>query len=189
MDRSPAQSEHSSASSGGESVIKIRVDRVDQLFQCFDPAPMDQRSVSAEADAYITERAGELPATDRVRLRILVPPGERSCCESVQEAFRRHFSSAAETTAVRLRNHFVMSVRILLISLAVASALVLASQAIADWSETRVARKVASTLSIMVWVALWKPIEMLLHDWRPIKAKLKVYRKLESVKVETLPEE
>jgi hypothetical protein len=185
MPSPPPHRTESRPNSPGDADIVLRVDSVDQLFQRFDPAPMEHRRVSDEADAYITARTRELGHAENLRVRILVPPGQESCCAAIQQAFRAHFSAAADKAAKQLRAHFITSSKILLICLAFALALVFLSKAIADWSDTTLMRKVASTLSIAVWVTLWRPIEMLLHDWRPIKARLNISRRLESVAVES----
>lgn len=39
-------------------------------------------------------------------------------------------------------------------------------------------------LLIIGWVALWRPVEMLLYDWRPIRREKKMLDKLANVPVE-----
>ncbi|HEU0284513.1 MAG TPA: hypothetical protein VFR52_05150, partial [Sphingomicrobium sp.] len=39
-------------------------------------------------------------------------------------------------------------------------------------------------LIIIGWVALWRPVEMLLYDWRPIRREKKMLDKLANVPVE-----
>jgi hypothetical protein len=65
------------------------VHQVDDLFQSFDPAPMESRRVATEADTFITERAAEVPESHSLRLTIRLPAGESRCCEAVQQAFRK----------------------------------------------------------------------------------------------------
>ena len=51
----------------------------------------------------------------------------------------------------------------------VAVALVGAAQFLAEISELRVVRTVATGISIVVWVILWRPAETLIYDWRPLR--------------------
>ena len=46
--------------------------------------------------------------------------------------------------------------------------------------------KVANGLSIAVWVVLWRPFEMIIHDWRPLDREYRLYRRLERVEVESI---
>lgn len=166
--------------------IEILVRQVDELFQSFDPAPMHDRRVSHEADAYITERAAEMPHTHPFRLTIRLPAGESRCCDAVQQAFRKHFSSAADKRKAMLREHFSVAWRTFFFAVLAAVALVYLSQYIAGVSETAVMNKIANGLSIAVWVVLWRPFEMLIHDWRPLGREHRLYRRLEGIQVESV---
>jgi hypothetical protein len=169
-------------------VIEVKVQQVDDLFQPFDPAPMHLRSVAHEADAFITERAAEFPPTHPIRLTIRLPAGESRCCEAVQQAFRKHFSSAAEKRKVMLRQHFSFAWRTFFFAVVAAVVLVYLSQYIAGISELAVMNKIANGLSIAVWVVLWRPFEMLIHDWRPLDREYRLYRRLEGIQVESIAE-
>ncbi len=166
--------------------IEIQVRRVDDLFQSFDPAPMERRRISAEADAYISERAAEMSDVFPVRLTIRVPAGENGCCDAVQRAFRTHFATAAKARKSMIREHLKASWRIFFTALAAAIVLVTLSRAIAEISDTTLMRKIAGVLSIAVWVVLWRPFEMLIHDWRPMGREYRLYRKLERIEVESI---
>ena len=39
-------------------------------------------------------------------------------------------------------------------------------------------------LIILGWVALWRPADLLLYEWRPFKREVRLFRKLEQCKVE-----
>jgi len=166
--------------------IEIQVRQVDDLFQSFDPAPMEQRRVAFGADAYISERAAEMPESHPFRLTIRLPEGESRCCQAVQQAFRTHFASAATNRKSLLRNHFRVAWQTFFVAVVVAIALVYLSQSIADVSESVLLNKIANGLSIAVWVVLWRPFEMLIHDWRPLDREYRLYRRLEGIEVESI---
>lgn len=70
----------------------------------------------------------------------------------------------------------------------IAVAAVYLSQYIAGIAETALLNKIASGLSIAVWVVLWRPFEMLIHDWHPLDREYRLYRRLEGIEVESIAE-
>jgi hypothetical protein len=166
--------------------IEIQVRQVDDLFQPFDPAPMQERRVAVEADAYISERAAELGEAHPLRLTIRLPEGEGHCIEAVQQAFRRHFGQAASKRKSMLRNHFRIAWQKFFIAIVIAVVLVYLSQYIADIAQTALLNKISSGLSIAVWVVLWRPFEMIIHDWHPLDREYRLYRRLEGIEVESI---
>ncbi len=182
--KSPRVEGSPAASSSGR--IEIRVQHVDDLFQSFDPAPMEERRIAVEADAYISERAAELSDAHPFRLLIQLPAGESHCSDAVQRAFRTHFATAAKIRKSMIRQHFRASWRTFFMAVLAAIMLVTLSQAIAAASEAALMNKFANGLSIAVWVVLWRPFEMLIHDWRPMDREYRLYRRLEGIEVESM---
>ncbi len=182
MQDAPIQSTDSPAATD-QAGIEIQVRQVDELFEPFDPSPMQRRRVAAAAERYITDRAAESPPTRVLHLTIRLPAGQSSCCEAVQHAFRSHFASAASSKRAELRRHFSVSWRTFFFAVIAAVALVYLSQSIAGASEIAVMNKIANGLSIAVWVVLWRPFEMLIHDWRPLGRQHRLYQRLERIQV------
>lgn len=166
--------------------IEMQVRRVDDLFQAFDPAPMRERRIAREADAYVRDRAEELKGHNTIMLSICLPEGESGCCHAVQDAFRTHFAHAAREHRSLLRDHFRIAWQTFFVAVVIAVALVYLSQSIADIAETALMNKIANGLSIAVWVVLWRPFEMLIHDWRPIDREYRLYRRLAGIGVESI---
>jgi hypothetical protein len=42
------------------------------------------------------------------------------------------------------------------------------------------------SLVILGWVVLWRPAELLLYDWWPVRRRMQLYRRLIAAKVECL---
>lgn len=174
------------SASGTPDRIEMQVRRVDDLFQAFDPAPMRERRIAREADTYVRDRAEELKGSKPIMLSICLPEGESGCCHAVQDAFRTHFAHAAREHKSLLRDHFRIAWQTFFVAVVIAVALVYLSQSIADVAKTALMNKIANGLSIAVWVVLWRPFEMLIHDWRPIDREYRLYRRLASIGVESI---
>lgn len=72
----------------------------------------------------------------------------------------------------------------LLGAMGVALLLVVISQFIAEVSELRIARTIANGMGILIWVTLWRPVEALAYDWRPMKESLRLCDRLAHAEVE-----
>lgn len=164
--------------------IGLQVDRIDDLFQSFDPAPMNRRALSAEVDAFVLDQIEVHSPPEEVSLRIVLPESEAACCDAVQSAFRDHFARATIRKQEALRRHFAVGQRMLGSAIVVALILVLLSQVIAEVSDIAIVQKIANGISIVVWVTLWRPIEFMIYDWRAMDRQMKTYRRLSKARVQ-----
>lgn len=151
-----------------KQVIEIQTSVVDALFHRFDPSPLPSRCVSEETDNYVVARVRDMPADWPVSLHIILPPSEAACCNDVQEAFRRHYNAAAARQRRAVRTHFREAGKMLLKGSIFAVILITIAKLIASWSDSILMDKIASGLSLIVWVSLWRPVDMLIYEWRPL---------------------
>lgn len=166
-----------------QAEVVLRTTELSAIFHPFDPAPLETRTVSDVADEYILNAFADLDNPSSVTMRIQLPPGDSTCCREVQEAFRKHFRESAAECRSELRDHFRDAIRSLGVSLVFALVVVFLAQWIADLAESRLLDKVASGLSLAAWVSLWKPTEMLIHDWRPLRRTLRMREQLMAMNV------
>jgi hypothetical protein len=45
------------------------------------------------------------------------------------------------------------------------------------------------SLTIAGWVAMWRPMQIYLYDWWPLRRRVRTYRKLSRMPVEVIPRE
>ncbi|MGP1346757.1 MAG: hypothetical protein ACTS3F_08850 [Phycisphaerales bacterium] len=166
----------------------MRIGSLDDLFQPFDPAPMHQRALSAEVDAYVLDRIDLSPPSDHIALRVLLPASESACCDAVQSAFRDHFARGAIRLQRALQKHFATGRRTLAGAVILALVLILLSQTVAGLSDIRIIQTIANGIAIVVWVTLWRPLEFLLYDWRGMDRQFKTYRRLAKADVRCVTE-
>ena len=166
-----------------QAEVVLRTTDLSAIFHPFDPSPLENRTVSDAADEYVLKAFNDLDAPSSVTVRIQLPPGDSTCCREVQEAFRKHFRESAAACRSVLRDHFRDALRNLAAAVVFALAVVLLAQWVANLAESRLLDKVASGLSLAAWVTLWKPTEMLIHDWRPLRRMLVKREQLAAVNV------
>jgi hypothetical protein len=173
-----------------EQTIELRVREHRQLFNSLDPSPFHEKDLDDDAEAYIVDWARELPP-EASFLIVVHLPAEEACREGalhLQEAMRNYFAYRADVFGRDLKEHFRLGRRALLVGLSVLSLCLLAGHLITAYlTSGAVGRFFQEGLLIFGWVANWRPAEIFLYDWLPLKRRRDLYRRLAIARVEVRP--
>ena len=170
--------------------IEVRLRDLAQLFNSLDPSPFIDRDLDADAEEFIVSWARELPHHGELELVIhLATPPEPVRAAGAEEAVRHYFASRAEIKRRELRLLFRrgrVSLFIGLMFLAGCFGLGVLLRPVlpAGWNEF-----VELGLHIVGWVAMWRPLEIYLYDWWPVRNDLRLYERLARmpVRLQTAP--
>jgi hypothetical protein len=168
----------------GCQLIEVRVGELRQLFNAIDPSPFRGRDLDPDAEAFIVESAREarreVPLALVVHLdRAVGPPQEAA---ALREAVHEYFRYRARVTRQRLRLLFRRGRTSLLIGLAVLAALILLGDLVAGALRgNRLGEILRESLLIGGWVAMWRPLDVFLYDWWPIRAEARLYDRLSAI--------
>jgi hypothetical protein len=159
-----------------------------QLFNSMDPAPFRQRDLDPEATAYIVAWAEE--ATIRRPLRMVLHLGCETTTEAeaamVSESVRAYFRRRAQATRRQLQHQFRIGRYSLLIALVFLALVIVIGESVASVLKERYASLIEDSLVIGAWVALWRPLEIFLYDWWPIRAEARLFDRLSLMDVQTV---
>lgn len=167
-------------------VIDIRVRELRQLFNAIDPSPFSTRDLDPAAEEFIVTWATELPRSAPLRLVIHVDalPADGAAEAVARDAVPQFFSGRAEAARRRLRELFHRGRVSLAIGLAfLGGALVIASMLDAAAATNALAAVLRESLVIGGWVAMWRPIEIFLYDWWPVRAEARRFDRLAAMPV------
>src|SRR5512139_144426 len=80
------------------SDIEIRIARIEQLFNSFDPSPFNERDLDDDAESHIADWARELPKHAPIRLLLHMPHEEaqRAKERGLAAALTHYFEVRAE---------------------------------------------------------------------------------------------
>ncbi|HEY0968926.1 MAG TPA: hypothetical protein VGD88_16165 [Opitutaceae bacterium] len=168
--------------------IQVRLRELAQLFNSLDPSPYIERDLDENAEAFIVGSARELglhqPYEIIVHLKVAPDPDRAATLESAV----RHFFK--ERTAFKQRE-----LRLLLrrgrASLAVGIVFLTAclglSELIGRTWDTALSAILSESLVIGGWVAMWRPLEIFLYDWWPLRDERRVLDALAHAKVRLAP--
>ena len=168
----------------GAKVIEVHIARADQLFNTIDPSPFHERDLSREADEFIVGWARDLPHESALALRVWIdhPAAEPGAADIIRNAIRRYYELRATETRRGLRRLFRNGRIALLIGLVILSAAAFASTLVVESGGGSLVLR--ESLLIGGWVAMWRPLEVFLYDWWPIRADARLFDRLAAMPVD-----
>ncbi|RDV05499.1 hypothetical protein [Undibacter mobilis] len=163
------------------TVIALRTATIAHLFSSLDPSPFRQKDLDAGVEEFIAGWVRELPAAEAFEIVVHLPESEAAKPDAarIPEAFAHYFTDRAIHAEQELRELFRLGRRFLGIGIVVLIGCLTASQIAAAIIPNKVAARVLEeSLIIVGWVANWKPIEIYLYDWVPIRRRINLYRRM-----------
>ncbi len=159
--------------------IELRLRELAQLFNLLDPSPFHERDLDAAAEEFIVEWARESPAGREYELVVhLTGPPSPELAAGLEDAVRNYFRTRANSTRSQLRRLFRRGRWSLLIALLFLGACFGLSQLLGRIGDSRFWETLRLVLDIAGWVALWRPFEIFLYDWWPVRDDLRMYERL-----------
>jgi hypothetical protein len=169
-------------------LIEIRLGAVQQLFNSFDPSPFHEKDLDADAEDYIVGAVRELPLSAPLKLVFYLPPDELAApaVKTLADSIHNYFDYRHEVAARDLRFLWQDGRYALVVGLAFLSACLLVRQLLFAEGGT-VAHIIGEGLLIAGWVAMWRPMEIFLYEWWPLRRRRQIYTKLSTIAVEVRP--
>jgi hypothetical protein len=166
--------------------IEVRVAELRQLFNAIDPSPFRERDLDPKAEAFIVGWARELPRDAPLALRVHL---ERACGRDdegvlLRDAIHEYFAQRALDSRRQLRELFRRGRISLAIALVFLGAAMAASDLIGGLTRSRFGAVASEGLIIGGWVAMWRPLEVFLYDWWPVRAEVRLFDRLSTMPVE-----
>lgn len=164
----------------GKACIEIKLKTAQQLFDGRDPAPFRERDLDEDAVDYLVGAAEEI--TPKVGLKLVVwiseGPAEQLENTTIVEAVRSHFTYELDRLRRRIREHVRQGQLALLVGLLVLVLFLTLAELTLMMSSGHVRQILREGLVITGWVAMWRPLELLLYDWWPLVRKRRVFTRI-----------
>ena len=166
--------------------IEIFVDRVEQLFNSMDPSPFHEKDLDHDAEEFITSWAQEFTASDPLALIVHVsrPIAPPNSFEAVEAAVRHYFSYRAKLNQLELKRLLKRGRISLIIGLLFLGACLLIRESVLPQQSGTLFRLLRESLTIAGWVAMWRPMQIFLYDWWPLRRLGRIYQNLSRMPVE-----
>lgn len=165
-------------------LIELKLKTQAQLYNSLDPAPFHERDLDADAADYIREAMQELHAHAKVKLVIhLQEAAAPDTVRDVSDAIHHYFEYRARTRQMELKQLLRIGRISLVVGLAFMAFCFELSQLLAG-SDNTFASISREGLIIIGWVAMWRPIDIFLYSWWPIRGEIRLYQRIARLDIE-----
>ena len=192
MDVTPKRDSRGDAIPPDCARIEVRVGEIKQLFNSVDPAPFRERDIDPKAEEFIVDSARELRRGAPLGLvvRLSRPVGAPEDLAALPQAVREYFAERAVATRTQLRRLLRTGGWSLLIGVAFVAVANFIGDAVGElagrYTKYDYGRLLHESVVIGAWVALWRPLEILLYDWWPILGEARLFDRLGAMHVQVV---
>jgi hypothetical protein len=167
-------------------IIEISVAELRQLFNQIDPSPFRQRDLDPRVDEFIVGWATDLPTTKPWALVVHLDRRAQVADEAsvLRESVHEYFGQQVVASRRKLRELFRRGRISLVIALTFLTASVAVGNTVAEYiGEGGFSDVLREGFLIGGWVAMWRPLEVFLYDWWPIRAEGQLRQRLSTMPV------
>ena len=168
-------------------VIEIRLNSVGQLFNSLDPSPFQARDLDDDAEEFIVGWAREFHSDEKLRIVVHLPKEEceTETAKTLAASMAQHFDYRSGVMRRELSELFRSGRLYLFVGLSIFAVCLALSQAVRSmFPGNAFASAIEQGLIIVGWVANWKPFELLLYDWWPLRRRIRLFERLAKAEVE-----
>ena len=166
-------------------LIEVKVQNLQQIFNSIDPSPFHERDLDPEAEEFIVSWAREhnLKKPFKLVVHLGQAPDRTETEHILKEAIHNYFNYRYDFNQRELKQLLRYGWTSLLIALAFLAACVTAAQTISR-QLGRFEAIAQEGLTIIGWVAMWRPLDIYLYRWWPLYRLGKIYHRLSTMPVE-----
>ncbi|MFZ0821299.1 MAG: hypothetical protein WAM91_14620 [Candidatus Acidiferrales bacterium] len=172
---------------GHHHTIRLNLRDISQLFNSMDPSPFIEKDLDDDADEFIVSWAQEFSFDAPIKLRIYLeqwPPEDPK--DLIRTAVHNYYAHRAEITGLEFKRLLRQGRTTLFIGLLFLAACLLISKMLLGHEAGTWAAVLRESLTIAGWVAMWRPMQIYLYDWWPLRRRRKIFTKLSHMPVEVL---
>jgi hypothetical protein len=164
----------------------VHVPELKRLFNAIDPSPFRERDLDPKAEEFIVGWAKDFPADSQLAFVVHLdrPAGLPDEGIALRDAVHEYFRRQAEATRQRLRDLLRRGRTSLAIGIIFLAVLILIGNVLAKRLPADFADIVRESLLIGGWVAMWRPLEVFLYDWWPVRNEARIYDRLATMPVQ-----
>ena len=178
--------DESTNKSDNKVIIEIKIKQINQLFNSLDPSPFLEKDLDDDASEYIYSSVAEHSYKRPMKIRIYMPEHQkRKISESeIRKAIKNFFNYKAMISQRSIRHKMEEGQWSMVIGLVFLAICLLIANWIGSQYTSLVANIAVEGLMIGGWVAMWRPISIMLYDWWPLHKEKRMFVKIANMDVE-----
>lgn len=165
--------------------IEVRLRELVQLFNSMDPSPFVDRDLDGDAEEFIVNWARESPSDREFELVIhlqTAPPEDRAA--GAETAVRHYFGMREQMKAREFRVMMRRGRQTFAIGLAFLAGCLILGGVVSKELSGATASIIGESLTILGWVAMWRPLQLYLYDWWPLRVEQRLLARLARMRVQ-----
>ena len=165
--------------------IEIALREINQLFNTIDPSPFHEKDLDADAEEFILDWVLEYPVKEPVMLVIHLSqmPADRQQIALAEQAVHHFFARRAKANQLEFHRLMKAGRQSLLVGLTFLGLCLILSEWLLRRSPSTLLTMAREGLTIVGWVAMWRPMEIYLYSWWPLQRKGRIFAKMSRMKV------
>ena len=166
--------------------IELNLREIEQLFNTMDPSPFHEKDLDDDAAEFILSWAQEFHRPEPVDLVIHLEkfPTTHNVQRVAEEAVHHYFAYRARLNELEFKRLMKQGRMSLLVGLSFLAACLLLMEFLASKFDTALPGFFKEGLTIVGWVAMWRPLEIYLYEWWPLRRRGQILEKLSRMRVE-----
>jgi hypothetical protein len=171
---------------GNDLLIEVRLNTVRQLFNTLDPSPFHEKDLDSAAEHYLVSAVEELPADADFKVVVHLPAAELATAQArlLPEAIHNYFAWQTSEAHRRLRGHLREARDALVLGTLFLALCVTMSAFVGTHLTGLLAEFLSEGTLIIGWVALWRPVDLFLYAWRPLRRQWRNLERIAGASVE-----
>jgi hypothetical protein len=161
---------------GDVPCIDVKAQRIDQLFDNRDPAPFRERDLDPDLATYLLDAGEDLRSHERLAVVFWLEHDGGTA--ELEHAFRGHFTEVRERLRRRRRRGRQIGAVTLILGLVLVIALLTTAQLVGAAVSGSLGAGLKEGLVISSWVVLWRPVELLVYGWIPLRQERLVVERI-----------
>ena len=153
-------------------IIELELRQMGELFNSMDPSALEHKDLNGAVEEFIVSSSQVYPPDQSLTLRIHLEewPAEHPT-DLVRKSIHNYFAYRANLNQLAFRRlmrrgRASLVIGLLFLTACLATTRLLLSDLRATWAGI-----LRQSLTIAGWVAMWRPMEIYLYDWWPMRRK------------------
>ncbi len=166
--------------------VELNLRDINQLFNTIDPSPFREKDLDHDAEEFMVSWTREFPLDEQVVLVIYLNelPAGKDLEPMIEQAIQNYFAYRARLTQMEFRQLMRDGRHSLVVGGLFLAGCLTASQILVGQASGAFLSLGRESLTIAGWVAMWRPMEIFLYEWWPLRRRWRVYEKMSRMKVE-----
>jgi hypothetical protein len=166
-------------------LIEIRLRDLNQFFNTFDPSPFHDKDIDDDAERYIVESVRAFPLKTKLKLLFYLPlQHHEEASKVLTYSIDNYFDYRATLTSRELSSTLYEGRFALLLGSLFLIICISLRTVFGFLSANPFGNIILEGLSIVGWVAMWRPIQIFLYDWWSLYRRKKIFEKIRDMDVE-----